>query len=161
MVRSNVAAVPSSSIWFIPACIPKVADIPSDPKSPLVFIFFSIIILLFCCSQPEKVSWGLATESSEATFHDISQKLKHFWELLWPNCSSASDGRGRRVEGCWLTSAVREAVEDVAFVAVALEAAGGVDAEVVAGSVERALVDVCPGRGTGQAVSSFSNCSPK
>lgn len=54
------------------------------------------------------------------------------------------------MEGCWLTSAVREAVEDVAFVAVALEAAGRVDAEVVAGPVERALVDVCPERGTGQ-----------
>lgn len=58
--------------------------------------------------------------------------------------------------GCCLTSAVREAVEDVAFVAVALEAAGGVDAEVVAGSVKGALVDVCAGGGTGQAVSNFS-----
>lgn len=55
---------------------------------------------------------------------------------------------------------MREAVEDVAFVTVALEAAGGVDAEVVAGSVERALVNVCPERGTGQAVSNFSNRSP-
>lgn len=48
----------------------------------------------------------------------------------------------------WLTSTVRQAVEDVAFVTVALEAAGGVDAEVVARSVKRALVDVCAERGT-------------
>lgn len=40
------------------------------------------------------------------------------------------------------TSAVRESVEGVALVAEALEAAGGVDAEVVAGAVKGALVDV-------------------
>lgn len=45
--------------------------------------------------------------------------------------------------GGGLTSAVRQAVEDVAFVTQTLETAGGVDAEVVAGAVERALVDVC------------------
>lgn len=41
-----------------------------------------------------------------------------------------------------LTSAVGEAVEDVALVAQALEAAGVVDARVVAGPLEGALVDV-------------------
>lgn len=40
------------------------------------------------------------------------------------------------------TSAVGEPVERVALVAEALEAAGGVDAEVVAGPVKGALVDV-------------------
>lgn len=45
-----------------------------------------------------------------------------------------------------LTSTVREAVEDVAFVTQALEAPGRVDAEMVAGAVEGALVDVCAQR---------------
>lgn len=40
------------------------------------------------------------------------------------------------------TSAVGEPVERVALVAEALEAAGGVDAEVVAGPVKGALIDV-------------------
>lgn len=49
-----------------------------------------------------------------------------------------------------LTSAVREPVQRVALVAEALEAAGGVDAEVVAGAVEGALVDVWrKGKGEG------------
>lgn len=46
-----------------------------------------------------------------------------------------------------LTSAVGEAVQDVALVAEALEAAGVVDAGVVAGPLEGALVDVCGGAG--------------
>lgn len=41
-----------------------------------------------------------------------------------------------------LTSAVSEAVQDVALVTQALEAAGVVDAGVVTGSLEGALVDV-------------------
>lgn len=41
-----------------------------------------------------------------------------------------------------LTSAVSEAVQDVALVAEALEAAGVVDAGVVAGPLEGALVNV-------------------
>lgn len=40
------------------------------------------------------------------------------------------------------TSAVGEPVECVALVAEALEATGGVDAEVVTGPVEGALVDI-------------------
>lgn len=44
--------------------------------------------------------------------------------------------------GC-LTSAVCQAVEDVAFMTETLEAAGRVDTEVVTGSVKRAFVDVC------------------
>lgn len=42
-----------------------------------------------------------------------------------------------------LTSTVCEAVEDVAFIAEALEASGRVDAEMVAGAVKGALVNVC------------------
>lgn len=42
-----------------------------------------------------------------------------------------------------LTSAMGEPVQCVALVAEALEAARGVDAEVVAGAVERAFIDVC------------------
>lgn len=45
-----------------------------------------------------------------------------------------------------LTSTVCEAVEDVAFITQALEAPGRVDAEMVAGAVEGALVDVCAQR---------------
>lgn len=41
---------------------------------------------------------------------------------------------------------MRQAVQDVALVTETLEAAGGVDAEVVAGAVEGALVDVCAER---------------
>lgn len=42
-----------------------------------------------------------------------------------------------------LTSTVREAVEDVAFITEALEASSRVDTEMVAGAVKGALVDVC------------------
>lgn len=58
------------------------------------------------------------------------------------------DGQKIQEQTCWLTSTVCEAVEDVAFMTEALEAAGGVDAEVVAGAVERALVNVCVERRT-------------
>lgn len=58
----------------------------------------------------------------------------------------------------WLTSTVRQAVEDVAFVTETLETAGGVDTKVVAGPVEGALVDVCAERKR-QAVRNFSNGS--
>lgn len=47
-----------------------------------------------------------------------------------------------------LTSAVCEAVEDVAFVTEALEASRRVDTEMVAGAVKGALVDVCVQRNT-------------
>lgn len=47
------------------------------------------------------------------------------------------------VETCWLTSTVRQAVEDVAFMTEALETAGRVDTKVVTGAVKRALVNVC------------------
>lgn len=47
-----------------------------------------------------------------------------------------------------LTSTVREAVEDVAFVTEALETAGRVDTKMVTGAVKRALVDVCVERKT-------------
>lgn len=47
-----------------------------------------------------------------------------------------------------LTSTVCQAVEDVAFITQALEAPSRVDAEMVAGAVEGALVDVCAQRET-------------
>lgn len=47
-----------------------------------------------------------------------------------------------------LTSTVGEAVENVAFITEALEAPGRVDAEMVAGAVKGALVDVCAQRDT-------------
>lgn len=47
-----------------------------------------------------------------------------------------------------LTSTVCEAVEDVAFITEALEASSRVDAEMVAGAVKGALVDVCAQRET-------------
>lgn len=46
------------------------------------------------------------------------------------------------------TSAVGCPIECVAAVTQALEAAGGVDADVIAGPLERALVDVCGHRKT-------------
>lgn len=54
--------------------------------------------------------------------------------------TSSKQCRGRA--GRLLTSAVSQAVQDEAFVAQALEAAGVVDARVVAGPLEEALVDV-------------------
>lgn len=47
-----------------------------------------------------------------------------------------------------LTSTVCEPVEDVAFMAQALEASSRVDTEMVAGAVKGALVDVCVERDT-------------
>lgn len=47
-----------------------------------------------------------------------------------------------------LTSTVCQAVEDVAFITEALEASSRVDAEMVAGAVKGALVDVCSQRET-------------
>lgn len=79
-------------------------------------------------------------------FNPQRSQKQHF-EIFFrnENIFRSLAGAGQR---CWLTSAVGEAVEHVAFVTVALEAAGGVDAEVVTGSVKGALVNVCPERGT-------------
>lgn len=56
-----------------------------------------------------------------------------------------------------LTSTVCEAVEDVAFITQALEAPCRVDAEMVAGAVEGALVDVCAQRERDTRVQSNTN----
>lgn len=42
-----------------------------------------------------------------------------------------------------LTSTVSQAINDVAFMTKALETAGRVDTEVVAGPIKGALVDIC------------------
>lgn len=83
---------------------------------------------------------------------------------LTPHFSSTSQlPRGQHhTRGCgsaesrWgqpLTPTVGEAVEQVAVVAHALEAARRVDAHVVAGPVEGALVDVCIMVGAVEALS--------
>lgn len=51
---------------------------------------------------------------------------------------------------CWLTSTVGQAVQDVAFITETLEAASRVDTEVVAGTVERAFINICKDKNTKQ-----------
>lgn len=64
---------------------------------------------------------------------------------MWPG---ACLGGKVALVGGLQTSAVGCPVECVAAVAQALEAAGGVDADVVAGPLEGALVSVCAAQGT-------------
>lgn len=61
----------------------------------------------------------------------------------WPSPTTATHGAASFSCAALLTSAVSQAVQDVAFVAQALEAAGVVDARVVARPLEGALIDIC------------------
>lgn len=70
----------------------------------------------------------------------------------WPLPGACLEGEVALADGLQ-TSAVGCPVEYVASVTQALEAAGGVDADVVTGPVKGTLVNVCGHRETGRGVS--------
>lgn len=70
----------------------------------------------------------------------------------WPLPGACLEGEVALADGLQ-TSAVGCPVEYVASVTQALEAAGGVDADVVTGPLKGTLVNVCGHRETGRGVS--------
>lgn len=62
---------------------------------------------------------------------------------MWPSPTTATHEAASFSCAALLTSAVSQAIQDVAFVAQALEAAGVVDARVVARPLKGALIDIC------------------
>lgn len=99
--------------------------------------------MLFCSSRLQPVTPQLHTPKS-ISLSDACTRA-HTFSVTHTHTSAVLNSRFGVFPQCTeqaLTSAVREAVQDVALVAQALEAAGVVDAGVVAGPLEGALVNV-------------------
>lgn len=97
--------------------------------------------MLFCSSRLQSVTPQLHTLTSISLSDACT--LAHTFSVT--HTSAVLNSRFGVFPQCTeqaLTSTVREAVQDVALVAQALKAAGVVDAGVVAGPLEGALVNV-------------------